>query len=275
MNKYFIFSDCHGFYNELMNALNKAGFDINNQEHHIIFCGDALDRGNQPLEIFRFLQSIPKERRILIRGNHELLLKNLINRGYPMTHDYSNGTYDTIFELSNFKNEHEFLHIMFKEKLPHSDENFSIYSQEKQKIYNGVAREFVDWVDSNDWVNYLETDKYIFVHSWIPMLQEYENGHIVDIGYREDWKNATQTEWEDATWGCPWKKALNGYNKTNKTIICGHWHTSDFFNNLTKQHKTIYQNPIFKSKRYKLIGLDACTALTHKINVLVMNEDEL
>ena len=67
-------------------------------------------------------------------------------------------------------------------------------------------------------------------------------------------------------------------NKIGKTIVCGHWHTADFFNNL-KNLKIKYNldksNPIFISKKHKLIGLDACTAATNKINVLVLNEDEL
>ena len=76
-------------------------------------------------------------------------------------------------------------------------------------------------------------------------------------------------------WGCPWKKAKEKLNQTGKTIICGHWHTSDFFNNLTKQKKNKYNCPLFISKRYKLIGLDACTAASGKINVLVLEEGEL
>ena len=34
--KYFIFSDVHSFYDELMLALNNAGFDKDNPEHAIV-----------------------------------------------------------------------------------------------------------------------------------------------------------------------------------------------------------------------------------------------
>jgi hypothetical protein len=34
-------------------------------------------------------------------------------------------------------------------------------------------------------------------------------------------------------------------------------------------------NPIYKSNKYDIIGLDACTVLSHKVNILVLNEDEL
>ena len=34
--KYFVISDVHGFYNEMKNALDEAGFEPNNENH--IFC---------------------------------------------------------------------------------------------------------------------------------------------------------------------------------------------------------------------------------------------
>lgn len=98
-----------------------------------------------------------------------------------------------------------------------------------------------------------------------------------DATYREDWRNATQDEWNDAMWPCPWEQAKAGLNKTGKTIVCGHRYTSDFYNHLTKSlsKKDIKDNPIFKSKKYKLIGLDACTVLSGYINVLVLTEKEM
>ena len=40
MKKYFITSDPHSYYTVLMKALKKKGFDINNEEHVIVICGD-------------------------------------------------------------------------------------------------------------------------------------------------------------------------------------------------------------------------------------------
>ena len=76
-------------------------------------------------------------------------------------------------------------------------------------------------------------------------------------------------------WGCPWKKEKEGLNQTGKTIVCGHWHTSDFFNNLLGENRPITDNPIFKSDKYNLIGLDTCTVVTYKVNMLVLDEEEL
>lgn len=100
MTRYFITSDLHGFYDEFIDALGRAGFDINDTKHILIICGDIFDRGKKPLEIYDFLRSLPKERRILIRGNHEILLRNLAERGYPESYDTHNKTYDTLAYIS-------------------------------------------------------------------------------------------------------------------------------------------------------------------------------
>lgn len=45
MAKLFCISDVHGFYNEMREALDNAGFDPNNEEHWLISLGDIWDRG--------------------------------------------------------------------------------------------------------------------------------------------------------------------------------------------------------------------------------------
>ena len=56
--KYFITSDIHSFYDEFIEALNKAGYDKNNKDHILIICGDIFDRGTKPLEIYEFLKNM-------------------------------------------------------------------------------------------------------------------------------------------------------------------------------------------------------------------------
>jgi len=40
MKKYFVASDTHSFYTPFIKELNKTGFDLNNEEHILIICGD-------------------------------------------------------------------------------------------------------------------------------------------------------------------------------------------------------------------------------------------
>ena len=297
---YFVSSDIHGYFDEWMNALSEAGFDKENSNHILIVLGDIFDRGRQPLEIYNFLRNLPKERRILVRGNHEQLLKELVNRGFAESHDYHNGTVDTIFQLNGYHGEKDFDHRYFKELAEkglnfgtNEYQNFETKWRNKRKrlLANKIIQEILAWIDSDEWCNYYETGRYIFVHSYIPLKQyidiekSYEFGYFVkykEDDFREDWRNATEEEWDDAKWGCPWQYEKRGLNKTGKTIVCGHWHTSDFFNNLlykndkSKHLDVRVSNPIFKSDKYPgLIGLDACTAATHKVNVLILKESEL
>jgi len=49
-------------------------------------------------------------------------------------------------------------------------------------------------------------------------------------------------------------KAKSGWNKTGKTIICGHWHSSDFYKHLKNIEFEVGTAPIYYSK--DLIGID-------------------
>lgn len=262
MKKYFVFSDTHSFFTILKNELDKKSFDLNNNDHIIIFCGDLFDRGNESKEIYEFIKSIPKSRRILIRGNHEYLFIDALYKDIPDYYDHTNGTFKTLDDLSGNR-----------------------YANWSDLVTDKKLAEIKKWILSDEWIDYYETDNYIFTHSFIPLKinglshsKNMYNVHTSVLSYDTNWREASHKDFENATWGCPWKLAKAGLNKTGKTIVCGHWHTSDFFNNLKnlKVKYNLYENnPIFISKRYKLIGLDACTAATNKINVLVLNEDEL
>ena len=68
MKKYLVSSDIHSFYTPCIKKMNKTGFDLNNEEHILIICGDLFNRGSESLKLFEFIKTLPKERRILIRG---------------------------------------------------------------------------------------------------------------------------------------------------------------------------------------------------------------
>lgn len=271
MKKYFVTSDIHSFYTEFKAALDNAGFDLNNPDHILIVCGDIFDRGTQPLEVYNFLRNLPIERRILIRGNHEGLLKDLYNRKQVLQHDIHNGTADTLAYVAKMLTTAEYNKRSFNRFIKKKEmEDFSLYYEKRYRalekrdyklFHNDKLVEILNWIDSAEWCNYYELPDYILVHGWIPTSSE-------------DWRNASVVEWEGATWACPWDKYKRGTNKTGKTIICGHWATADIWNNLcAKNYDMEKQNPIFYVKGIDLIGLDACTAATHGVNILVINED--
>lgn len=146
--------------------------------------------------------------------------------------------------------------------------------------YMNPNKAVVRWIKSKKWRNYFELGPYIFVHSFIP-LKDRTNAYSDESGtYYSNWREETDPKmWEDSTWGCPYKLYLHGCFdgelRKGKILVCGHWHTSSFYNDLIykneldKKLDIKEENPIFKSQECPgLIGLDTCTALTKKVNIL-------
>ena len=94
--KYFITSDVHSYFEVLDKELKKQ--DFNKDKDTLITLGDNFDRGKESWKMYRFLCTLPNV--ILVRGNHEDLLEELINRGFPLDHDDHNGTTKTISDIS-------------------------------------------------------------------------------------------------------------------------------------------------------------------------------
>ena len=91
----------------------------------------------------------------------------------------------------------------------------------------------------------------------------------------EDWRNANDVEWEDAMWGNPFKLAEQDLNKTGKTIVFGHFHTSYQWSKDGKCSEFGVDadfNPYYGKD---FIGIDGCTAYTGEVNVLVLEDEFL
>ena len=266
--KIFATSDIHSYYKELKTALDEKGFEPNNPEHLLVVCGDVFDRGPGSEDVFNFLNNLTNV--VLVKGNHEDLMEEVWSRGYCQSHDQSNGTLRTIEELSyDYK----------------PFETFDAVRMCEKKL-----RPFFDKM-----VNYFETKQYVFVHGWIPCDKYhgarpwYQNNRTFE--YRPDWRDCNDVEWESARW----INGMNaGYVKKNpvlepdKTIVCGHWHCSyghywAAVKETMKRGGTLFDvkasefdddacfDPFFADG---IIALDACTAYTGKVNVVVL-EDEL
>ena len=90
MPLFYVVSDVHSHYTPLKKALDEKGFDPSNENHWLVVCGDLFDRGSESNEVLKFVMSL--ERKILVKGNHDILLDELVFRGFPYSHDKSNGT---------------------------------------------------------------------------------------------------------------------------------------------------------------------------------------
>lgn len=246
--KLFVVSDIHSFYTPLKKILDEKGFDPNNENHWLIVCGDVYDRGHESEEVLHFLMSL--ERKILVKGNHDILLEECCKREFPYSHDKHNGTVRTIQDLGG-------------SPLP------SDFSKCCQITWHKLAR-YRELL-----VNYFETQNYIFVHSWIPSNPKFYDKYT----YRKDWRNATDSEWEDAMWGNPFFKAQDGLNQTGKTVVFGHWHCSlghliDSDGEISEFGEDAIWEP-YINKQQGIIGIDRCTAHTGEVNVLVLEDEFL
>lgn len=249
--KYFISSDIHGFYDEYQKSLLEKGFDINNKSHIIVILGDLFDRGHKHRELIDFILNLPEERTLLVTGNHEDLMDDLVNRGYCFMHDIQNGTYATLQELCNL----------------------SIYEDSFDSDNVKKILEKVGYYDIRKRMkDYHEVGDHIFVHGWIPC---YNYGYIHI--YNHNWRNSTHSEWKEARWLNGMDMWRFGIKEPNKTIYCGHWNCSYGWSKIRQKRKE------FPNKNKKdflksfepfiddgICAIDSCVAYSGHINVVTL-----
>lgn len=248
MPKFYICSDIHGFYNEFRKALDESGFDANDENSWLVSLGDEMDRGPDPGKVIDYLMSLP--RAIFVRGNHTDLMEELLERRWPCNHDYSNGTFQSVLDLAPSTKTFEEACIVAEQKV----------------------RPFF-----NKEINYLELQNHILVHSFIPLKRNdnypayYTRNRKFE--YDPDWRAAHASSFETARWGNPFKLADDGLNKTGKTIVHGHFHNS--YGWAAKGIGSEFgEDACFDiCKHDGCIGLDSCCAYTHKVNVLVLEDN--
>ena len=155
--------------------------------------------------------------------------------------DYANGTVGTIIELGT--------------NLSRLDWTMDDMTDLAFKRTRGFFDRMVD---------FYETKNYVFVHGWIPSLKLYP-----------DWRKAPTPAWEKARWENGMKAARNHLDPAGKTIVVGHWHTS-FGHHIQSGAPEWGPEADFRIYRDKgIIAIDACTAYSGKVNVLVIEDEPL
>lgn len=258
--KYYVVADIHGFYDYMVEALTQQGYYTDREPHKLIICGDLLDRGTQGKEIEKFvLDLMERDGIILIRGNHEDLLVDFVEKlpTYAVmlehTHHYSNGTVKTVMDLTGT--------TMAEMKL-HPEETAAKMQQTDfyKKILPAMR-------------NYYETEHYIFVHGWIPSVANGFGGRVEYFQYDSEWRNSDGAGWYFSRWYNGMLAAHQGVVEPNKTIVCGHWHTSYGHANYEGKGVEFGQGEDFSPYRaYGIIALDACTVHSRMVNCIVIED---
>lgn len=256
--RYYVTADVHGYFSELKDALEDKGFFEDQEPHKLIVCGDLYDRGTEALQLQEFiLELLAKDQAILIRGNHEDLALNLLSnwhrRSYLQSHHHTNGTIDTLCQLTGTS-----IRDLFTD-----NENVG-----RHFLRDPYIQELIPAM-----VDYFETEHYIFTHGWIPCTPISISSNKKEYVPIADWRSANKPQWDKARWINGMEAAHGGIIESGKTIVCGHWHCSFGHSRYENDGGEFDNNPNF-SPYYGngIIALDACTPISRKVNCIVIED---
>lgn len=268
MKKYFVTSDVHGYFDVLVKELNKCGWEQDNPDHIFVSCGDLLDRGEQPRECLQFVNKLPDDRKILIKGNHEILLQQAINRGALMYHDWTNGTGYTVYNLNG-------------------EYNISQASGIKTYAYLLNVKDDPDYKDyyyntCRYALLYNNENKYVFTHAWVSNEYTGQGSWERLKQCCNDFTDFDIKEWDNIV---IWENGMDKWNRgfkvdENAQVVCGHFHTSWGHANLRNLGVEFSEYADSGIEEHfepfiddGIIALDACCAWTNKLNVYVIEGD--
>lgn len=261
--KYYVVSDIHGYYTELIKALTDKGYFEDKEPHKLIVCGDMMDRGTEAQAMEKFMiELLEKNELIFIRGNHEDLMLQMLreieesyDEGYTYVkrHHISNGTLDTAVQLTG----HNPTEIMRN--------TLEFLEEVKETAFYSVLIPVS--------VDYFETQNHIFVHGWIPSIEgpRWKEG---TYNFDPGWRSAPKENWEAARWFNGMKLAEEfGVKEPGKTIVCGHWHTSFGHSKYSGKCSEFMSDAIFEPYESEgVLAIDGCTAHTGMVNCVVIEE---
>lgn len=263
--RFFVTSDIHGEYKALMEALQEAGYDPSNPEHFFVDLGDSFDRGPSSKDIYRYFKGLPKDRRMFVKGNHDIMFQEYLDKGmdgeFVLFNILHNGLGATInsFGCLEFGRNPTTVEIL-------NDVCFYI-KREYPELKSFLA-------DKPLW---FETDNFVMVHA----------------GLNPELVNWQRTDEHYALWDI--KDAHRRVPNCVKTIIFGHYHTDLVAEQARKEGDTKitpittsgvstrrgailrnYGNTDNFSSIYlqnaNKVAIDGCTNLTKKVNVLVFED---
>lgn len=246
--KYFIFSDAHGNYPALRRDLKLAGYDPTNKAHTLVSLGDNFgraDTGEGSFGIWKFLTSSEHiNKPICVRGNHESILLNILEREEIRYIDFCNG-------------EHYTLYSFLRGIEPEKEIDPLIPMQDIALVASCGIKE---WIKSLPW--YFEGKTFVGTHGWIP-----EGKYTL-----KDLENMSEEEWYEASWSVTPQRVKDrhsmGYPPFEKRLIVGHWHACDFWKKCGIED---YYVP-YVDREQNFIALDGCTVVSKKVNVYVVEE---
>ena len=239
--KLFVVSDIHGHCTLLKAALEEAGFDENDPSHIFLCLGDLFDRGRENRQVYDYIRKL--KHKILVRGNHDERLSEVLESSQTEPRDMRNGMENTLTDFFGRYAVDDLGRVRLTGKMQ-------------------LAYELRSFVASM--LDYYETEHYVFTHGWLPLVPGDNLSHI-----RPDWRTAGDHAWHYARFQ-EWQLLYSTPSRLpDKTIVCGHRTTR--FAHFFDPDRDENDAGIFYGRG--MIAIDGCTVLTGKVNVLVVEED--
>lgn len=254
-NKYFVFSDVHGESEALQTSLKEAGYDKYNPRHILVSLGDNFDRGTDSKGVCSIL--FHRQDTILVKGNHEGFLEEMLEKGiegeFVLFNILHNGLDKTLESFSGCSIERVVSAADLNAMIDIARSNVRHYCSK------GLLQKI------KDMPLYYETKNYIFVHA----------GLEPDL----PWQMSSQ---DVMTWDMEYSH--RPICSTTKTVVIGHNHAFRVRNKAKEEGyresplglpwvgNTDENAPVRIGNK---IAIDPCSNLTHKVNVLVIEDEPL
>lgn len=240
--KYFLFADPHGNFTALKEALDNAGYDETNNNHTLVGLGDYFDRGYENGKMATFLlDQWKKGKAKYILGNHDEMLLNFLK-----------GLDDGIFNAA---------HNGFGRTLEDlaKIETWQLIHYDPELVINNIKNNYPDLLELlYSMESIIEIDNFVLTHAG------YSNTNIYDTD-----------KWEINNWARTDKFvqyfATSDDFRINKTYIFGHWHAFNLRRKFLHEDTSDTMSDIFYHRNF--VGLDACTTLTNKVNIYIIDDE--
>ncbi len=156
---YFVVSDLHGHYDELMKALEDNLFNWEDDTHVLVVAGDWTDRGEQCAELYKLFKTHKESGKIIVtQGNHDKFLERYVNNYYNFSgYDLQNGLPQTIKSLSLANISLEEV-VAFNKTLPPFFETKTHIITHASIYGTGDWRNPPDYKGRDPWMHYLHWD---------------------------------------------------------------------------------------------------------------------
>ncbi len=271
--RYFFISDVHSYFDKMMRALAEAGFD--ESKDTLVSVGDLFDRGEDAQKCLDYILGL--QNKIILWGNHDLQLRKILTSGEWNRYDVSNGTIDTIHQLSGTTNTYDGIIRLNNLGVPEDEQ-----TENTGKLENYFSQ----------CVYALEFSDLIVTHGWLPNTgNDYTHAKLI-----KDWREQKEKVWYWATWSnteeCIYDRAF-----PEKDLLVGHWHSwriarmvgdqreSEEFSLERGAHYIDCSTYVYVDKDHyalpdstdhKVILIDGCTGYDNggRVNVYVKETDE-